>query len=88
MAAWVSDMFCKFYFVKNHETANNSMTMTNNSMTKFKNNQILLNKISHRFLLTAKLFTGWKILITSFKNMKQAQGCIIRLVDMTKSGSE
>jgi hypothetical protein len=27
-------------------------------LTKFKNNQILLNKISHRFLLTTKLFTG------------------------------
>jgi hypothetical protein len=25
--------------------------------TKFKNNQILLNKISHKFLLTTKLFT-------------------------------
>ncbi len=32
-------------------------------LTKFKNNQILLNKISHRFLLTTKLFTGWKSLI-------------------------
>jgi hypothetical protein len=27
-------------------------------LTKFKNNQISLNKISHRFLLTTKLFTG------------------------------
>jgi hypothetical protein len=26
--------------------------------TKFRNSQILLNKISHIFLLTAKLFTG------------------------------
>jgi hypothetical protein len=25
-------------------------------LTKFKNNQILLNKISHRFLMTTKLF--------------------------------
>jgi len=32
-------------------------------LTKFKNNQILLNKIGHRFLLTTKLFTGWKSLI-------------------------
>ncbi len=31
--------------------------------TKFKNNQILLNKISHRFLVTTNLFTGWKSLI-------------------------
>jgi hypothetical protein len=27
-------------------------------LTKFKNNKILLNKISHRFLWTTKLFTG------------------------------
>jgi hypothetical protein len=27
-------------------------------LTKFKNNEILFNKISHRFLLTLKLFTG------------------------------
>jgi hypothetical protein len=27
-------------------------------LTKFKNNQIFLNKISHRFLLTTKLFNG------------------------------
>jgi hypothetical protein len=27
-------------------------------LTKFKNKQILLQKISHRFLLTALLFTG------------------------------
>ncbi len=27
-------------------------------LIKFKNNQILLNTISHRFLLTTKLFTG------------------------------
>jgi hypothetical protein len=27
-------------------------------LTKFENNQILLNKISHVFLLTTKLFTG------------------------------
>jgi hypothetical protein len=27
-------------------------------LTKFKHDQILLNKISHRFLLTTKLFTG------------------------------
>jgi len=32
-------------------------------LTKFKNNQILLNKISHRFLLTTKLYTGQKIII-------------------------
>jgi hypothetical protein len=27
-------------------------------MTKIENNQILFNKISHRFLMTAKLFSG------------------------------
>ncbi len=27
-------------------------------LTKLKNNQILLHKISHKFLLTIKLFTG------------------------------
>jgi hypothetical protein len=27
-------------------------------VTKFKNNQVLPNNISHRFLLTTKLFTG------------------------------
>jgi len=32
-------------------------------LIKFKNNQILLIKISHRFLLTAKLFTKSKSLI-------------------------
>jgi hypothetical protein len=32
-------------------------------LTKFKNNYILLDKISHWFLLTAKLFSGWKILL-------------------------
>jgi len=32
-------------------------------LNKFRNNQILLNKISHRFLLRTKLFTGLKSLI-------------------------
>jgi hypothetical protein len=32
-------------------------------LTKFKNDKILLYEISHRFLLTTKLFTGWKSLI-------------------------
>ncbi len=31
--------------------------------TKFKNYHIYLNKISHRFLLTTNLFTGWKSLM-------------------------
>ncbi len=29
-------------------------------LTKFKNHQILLNKICHSFLLTTKPYTGWK----------------------------
>ncbi len=32
-------------------------------LTTFENYQILLNKISHRFPMTTKLFTGWKSLI-------------------------
>ena len=32
-------------------------------LTKFKNYQIILNIISHRFLVTIKLFSGWKSLI-------------------------
>jgi hypothetical protein len=29
-------------------------------LTKFENYQILIDKISHRFLVTTKLFGGWK----------------------------
>jgi hypothetical protein len=36
--------------------------------TKFKNNQIWLNKTSCRFLSTIKLFTGQKILILQIKS--------------------
>ncbi len=36
-------------------------------LTKFENYQILLNKISHRFLMTTKLFIGWKSLIKNWK---------------------
>ncbi len=32
-------------------------------LTNYKNYQILLHKISHRFLLTIQLFSGWKSLI-------------------------
>jgi hypothetical protein len=35
-------------------------------LTKFENYQILLNKISHWFLETTKLFSGWKSLIRNF----------------------
>ncbi len=73
-AAWVFDMFCNFYLGKNHKVANSSTTIKARKnkyifgilvilifyvcLTKFKNNQILLNNISHRLLLTIKLFTG------------------------------
>ncbi len=34
-------------------------------LTKLENDQILLNKISHRCLVAPKLFSGWKSLINS-----------------------
>jgi hypothetical protein len=71
VAVWFPDMFCNFYFVKNQAIAKNSTTTKAREkisieslkifdvyLTKFKNNQTLLYKISHRFLLTTKLFTG------------------------------
>ncbi len=69
MAAWVPDIFCNCYLVKNHKISKNSSTTKAREkistdlesleileffhacLTKFKNNQILLNKI-------AKLFIG------------------------------
>ncbi len=65
--------FCNFYLVKNHKIANNSTTtkaiekistyleslkIFDTRFTKFENNKLLLNKISHRFILTTSLFTG------------------------------
>ncbi len=55
-------------------------------LTKFKNDQILLNKISHRFLLTAKLFPGRNIIITAVKqvlvqnSVKESTICLIKNV--------
>jgi hypothetical protein len=43
--------------------------------TKFKNNQILINKISYRFLLTTKLYTEGKILIEALELL-----CVIRVL--------
>jgi hypothetical protein len=75
VAAWVPDLLCNFYLVKSHKIANNSATTEGREkistdlkffgicLTKFENYQILPNKISHRFPLTTKLFTGWKSLI-------------------------
>jgi hypothetical protein len=42
-------------------------------LTKLKNNQILLNNISHRFLLTTKLFTRRKSLIVSILWPKESR---------------
>ncbi len=39
-------------------------------LTKFKNNQILLNKINHWYLVTAKLFTEWNIPIQPSWNLR------------------
>ncbi len=69
MAAWVSDTFCNFNLVKYRKIANNSTTTEalekvstdlvsleffDVCLIEFKNNQILLIKTSHRFLLTTK----------------------------------
>ncbi len=73
MAALVPDMFSNFYFVKNQKIANNSATTEaaekyahiwnplkyfDACLTKVDNYQALLNKTSHRFLETIKLFSG------------------------------
>ncbi len=43
-------------------------------LTKFENYQILHNKISHRWLVTTKLFSGWKSLIDQVSvRVKQTQ---------------
>ncbi len=79
MAALVPDMFCNFYFVKNHKIARNSATTdVREKISKYLESlelkkkfmfdyyQILLNKIN-RFLVKAKLFSSWKSLIISEK---------------------
>jgi hypothetical protein len=73
VAALMTDVFCNFYLVKNHKIANNSATTKLEKkistylesleffdvcLTKMENNQILLNKISGRFLVKTKLFSG------------------------------
>jgi hypothetical protein len=75
VAVLVPDMFCNFYFVKNHKIANNLATTEAGEiistfgtlrileffdvcLTKFENYQILLHKISHRFVSTTQLFGG------------------------------
>jgi hypothetical protein len=65
MAAWFPYMFCNFYKVKNHKITKNSINtkarennhrfgIFDECVSKFKNNQNLLNKIRYRFLLTTK----------------------------------
>jgi hypothetical protein len=71
VAAWVQDMFWNFYLVKSHKISNTSATTEAREkistdlesveffdvcLTKFENYQIFLNKISHRYLMTTKLF--------------------------------
>ncbi len=78
-------MYGNFNLVKNHKIANNLATTKAREkhtyleqileifyvfLTEFKSNQILLNKISHRFQATTKLFSEWKSLIASLLNAK------------------
>jgi hypothetical protein len=66
VAVWVPGVFWDFYSVKNHKITNNFTTNKATekishfyvSLAKFENDQILLNKISHRFIATTKLFTA------------------------------
>jgi hypothetical protein len=63
VSAWFPDLICNFYLVKNckivqnltttqaREQISTSLEFLNVCLTKFKKNQILLNKISHRILL-------------------------------------
>ncbi len=55
-------MFCNLDLAKNSTT---TKAWEKISTALFKNTQIL-NKINHRFLLTTKLFTGWKVNQTIF----------------------
>ncbi len=70
-------MFCNFYLAKSHKIASDSATTEAGEkistglesvefytiLTKFENDQILFNKISHSFLMTTEPFTGQKSLI-------------------------
>jgi hypothetical protein len=94
VAAWLPDMFCNFYVVKNYKIAKHSTTTKGREkisadlesleffdigFTKFKNNQILPNNISHRFLQTTKLFIWRKSLIALTTclvvNVSSVTGC-------------
>jgi hypothetical protein len=82
VAAWFPVMFCNFCLVKNHKITNDSTTTKAREkistdleslsffyvrLTKFKNNPILLNKISHRFLLTTSYLLGERASCECFK---------------------
>jgi hypothetical protein len=86
----VPDTFCNFYLVKSYKIVTNSLKpeknkhrfgiprilqIVNACLTKFENQQILLNKISHIFLLTTKLFIGWKSLIANHESYVCAIYC-------------
>jgi hypothetical protein len=84
VAACAPDIFCNFCLVENCKIANNYAAAKarekNNHifgiltffwlcLTKCKNYQILLNKISHKFLVTTMLLSGWKILIVTDQHL-------------------
>ncbi len=51
-------------------------------LPKFKNNHILLNKISQRFLLAIKLYAGWKDPHYDFLDENcEAEGFMVDVVD-------
>jgi hypothetical protein len=73
VAACLPDVFYYFYFVKDHRNVNNSTTAEAGEkinlgsvileifdayLTKFKTDQILLNRISYRFVATTKVCTS------------------------------
>ncbi len=70
VAALVPAMFCNLPLVKNYKNAHNSATTEAKEKNKhifdvfdvcltiFENYQILFHRISHRFLVTTKLFSG------------------------------
>jgi hypothetical protein len=73
-------MSLSFQVVKNHKISNNLATTDGREnlivyvesfdvcLTKFKNNQISLNKISHRVIETTNLFSEQNIPISSITN--------------------
>ncbi len=81
-----------FYLVQNYKITNNHRSQRKNeytfyiiglleffdvSLTKFKNNQILI-KMSQIFLVTTKLFTWWNIIISHLTHT-HAQHLVVNL---------